>query len=532
MEDREMLSNAKKPTLRDYLRIIFRYKILFIIIPPIMMIPVYLQIQFVTPRYKAEVKMLVTAQRKLEADYFKEIFLGDIALDHAELIKSNIVLERVVRALKLYEIPPDYEMRFASPLKAAMMKRTYKNMPDRLKEMSSEQKEKLFFGEAVGNLRSRISAEDVRGTSLLNISAEDFDPNLATKIANSLSRSYVIFDLEQQIAELKLKYGEKHAKVLHLENYIKEFDMTLDGRRLPDIEAIGPASIKIVQQAVAGPVPRMNNSFLSVAFFVGIFFSIVLAFVFDYFDHTFKLPLEIETFLNIPCLGTLPKRKLNKSNRSMPIKSMNPQNIKYSMALRSLSDEIYLGMRNRNQKSLLMIGLEEEENVSVIADLGTFLSDVGGHKVLIIDADIRGSKMPDYFNVSVSDGIVDLLEDKIGFEDAIQDLSSNLHILPGGDTAINPHTIFDSHKVSNIIEKAKERYEIILINCASVKNCSDAVVLSSFVDGIALMINEGKVRRQVISNAIKPLILKNVNLVGAILNNHTYPIPEIIYKLI
>ena len=54
-------------------------------------------------------------------------------------------------------------------------------------------------------------------------------PVAAAVIANVVSRSYVIFDLEQQLAELKLKYGRKHPTVNHIEESIEGLMETLSG---------------------------------------------------------------------------------------------------------------------------------------------------------------------------------------------------------------------------------------------------------------------------------------------------------------
>ncbi len=73
---------------------------------------------------------------------------------------------------------------------------------------------------------------------------------------------------------------------------------------------------------------------------------------------------------------------------------------------------------------------------------------------------------------------------------------------------------------------------MILVNCADIKNYNDAGMLSSFTDGTALIMNQGEVRRQVTSHTITPLMQKKVNIVGVVLNNYTYAIPKIIYKIV
>ena len=128
-------------------------------------------------------------------------------------------------------------------------------------------------------------------------------------------------------------------------------------------------------------------------------------------------------------------------------------------------------------------------------------------------------------------GLTDVLEGKVPFENAVQDLGSNLYVLPTSKTVLNPATLLNTSIMSNIIKKAQEQYELVFINGTDLRNFTDTAILSSITDGIAIVINEGKARRQVVKDAIASLEQKKINLIGAILNNRTYVIPEIIYKL-
>jgi len=81
-----------------------------------------------------------------------------------------------------------------------------------------------------------------------------------------------------------------------------------------------------------------------------------------------------------------------------------------------------------------------------------------------------------------------------------------------------------------LLKTAKERYEIVLIDGANLKDSKDAVALCSYADGVALVVNEGKTRRQVVKAAIAPLEQKKANILGVILNNRTFAIPKAIYE--
>ena len=482
-------------TLRDYLRVVFRHKTIFIITLITVMVTVFVKLELKTPVYVAQVKMLVSAFYETESEYYKGIGARWLTTTQIEIVKSRPVIERVVKALKLYERPPDYEKKFASRLKAFLIDRRIKKHKQNLEEMTPEEmtpeeNQAFLFNMAMGSLSGSISAAEIEETNMFIISVRDFSPVQAAIIANSVSRSYVIFDLEQQIAELQLNYGKKHSLVIQLKNHVKNLQNTLDGRLLPDIEAIGPASVKIIGQAQSGARLKEGISkqlTLNMAFFMSLFLSVLLAFVFDYLDQTFKLPWEVEGFLNIPVLCSIPKRK---SKDKLLISADNPKTTNYTQSFQALSNQISLLMKDKNLKSLLITDVEGSEGATIlIANLGIFLAHKAGHRVLIIDANLRSPLISKIFNISNSKCLINVLEEKIQFEDAIQDLGSHLHVLPADVAVSNPVIILGSSMMSDVIKKAKEQYEIVLINCLDLNNFTDAVILSSFTDGTALIVN-------------------------------------------
>lgn len=524
--------SSKEMTLRDVLRIVFRHKLVIIFTFLTVMTSVYIAMELRTPVYQSSVTMLVSGKMQKDVEVERNLGPGSLVETQMQLAMSKPILERTVEALKLYQRPPDYERRFATRLKSLLIDHYTKKFKREFEEMTPAQKERAFFYQAVEELSGKINTGLIgEASSMFVITVKDFDPVLTGRIANVLSRSYVIFDLEQQIAELQLTYGEKNETIQKLEHHISKIKETLDGRMLPDIEAIGPASVKIVAQAGPGsllPMRPDKNSALFAAFLMSVAAGAMLAFVFDFSDQTIKSPHDIERFLNIAYLGSIPQKK---SRDKLMVQHVNPVS-RYTLACQNLSNRIYLSMKNKNLKSVLMTYIEGSgETAAIIASLGTCMSHNTGYKVLIIDADLRSPSIHKIFYIADTPGLSDVLEGKIDFESSIQDLGFNLSVLPAGKTELDPGALLGSSRMTDMMNKTKELYDIVFINCSDIKNFSDAVALLSCTDCVALIINEGKVRRQVVKNAIVPFEQRNVNIIGTVLNNHKYIIPEIIYRL-
>ena len=130
-------------------------------------------------------------------------------------------------------------------------------------------------------------------TNLFTISVSDFNPVAAAIIANVVSRSYVIFDLEQQMSELQLQYGDKHPIVMQLRDNINKMIQNLSGEPLPAVDAIGPASVKIIEQAQVPLYPTGTSKRIVIFFalIMSLFFGVMLAFGFEYVDQKLKYHL-------------------------------------------------------------------------------------------------------------------------------------------------------------------------------------------------------------------------------------------------
>jgi len=483
-------------TLGDYLKVIFRQKWVIITAIITVTIAVALGLWIKTPMYEATVKMLVTAQKGIENPYYSPL-IGmqniQVALTQSEIVKSMPVLERALKAVGLK--PLDFEKRYASPPRKAIIDWQVSSMNKKLNEISAkiedpkvaeQQKQSILFRFALEELKQGIKVEPIRDTNLFTISYSDYDPGIAAAIANIVSRSYVIFDLEQQLAELQMKYGEKNLAVTQLRDNIAKMEQSLNGQPLPNIEAIGPASVKIVEQAIPPmkPTGLPKPLMLILAFFMSIFLGVMLAFGFEYMDQTFKSPQDVEKILEMPLLGSIPRKS-------------KPQSYEF------IADQLCFELRDRNLRSLMIAAALPKEGVTtVIANLAKTIANKCRPKVLIIDANLRKPAMHQFFKISNNDGLVGVLEGRVSLEKAVHNTGDNLFILTAGKADISPSTLIESHRMAELINMAKEKYDVVFLDCSNLREAKDAIALSSHVDSIVFMVNEGRTRRQIAKEAV------------------------------
>ncbi len=519
-------------TLRNYVRVLFRQKS---VITAVLLTTGGLLLWgllFKTPVYEARVKMLISAEKQVVSPYFRDV-AGDNKIEQSltqgSIVVSAPVLERAVHALALDRRTDDYEARYASGLKKWVISLQTSANDARPDTLSPEAERSIAFRKAVDDLRERIKVIPIRNTNLFSISVEDFDPVQAAALANVVSRSYVIFDLEQQLAELNLKYGDRHPLILQLKDSIAYISKSLNGGRISNIDAMGPASVKIIEQASIpeDPSGAPRKITLVLGLFMGLFLGITFAFVSEYMDPTFKAPDEIERGLDLPILGSAPRRRRGQ------ILLTAADREKASVASRFyqvLCDQIFLLVKAKALKSIALTSACSKEGVSsVTANLGLFLSERTGSRVLIVDANFREPALHKILKIDNKAGLSDVLEGKLALKDALKERSKGLSVLTAGASSLNPAILLSSDKAKEVFEEAARSFDIVLVDSPNLLQHKDTLNLVPYTRAVVLVISEARTRRHIVNVALQSLLNLKVNILGVVINNRTFPIPGFLY---
>jgi capsular polysaccharide biosynthesis protein len=197
MENKPALLNI---TVKGIIDIIFRNKMMIFLTFIFCILCSLIGIQFVTPMYDAEVKMLVRGRTVTASDTYESFFSRSINTTQAEIVKSLPVLKRAAIALELHNRPLDYEKQFSSDLKKIYIGYIAKKREKKLEKLSDEERQNALLNAAIGSLKSRLTIKMIPATDIFSINVEAFTPEEAMKQANVISRSYTMFDQIQQLA--------------------------------------------------------------------------------------------------------------------------------------------------------------------------------------------------------------------------------------------------------------------------------------------------------------------------------------------
>lgn len=173
----------------------------------------------------------------------------------------------------------------------------------------------------------------------------------------------------------------------------------------------------------------------------------------------------------------------------------------------------------------------EGKTITAINMAISMAHDLGKKSILLVDADLRRSRISKYLGVSAELGLSDLLSDGASIDEALLNIGiDNLTILPAGKTPQNPAELLGSQKMRNLINLAKTKYDYIIFDTPPVVPVTDAGLVGAQTDGVIMVIQAERTQKGVVDHSEGLLKQAQAKLLGYILTNIQYHIPGYIYR--
>jgi Mrp family chromosome partitioning ATPase len=162
---------------------------------------------------------------------------------------------------------------------------------------------------------------------------------------------------------------------------------------------------------------------------------------------------------------------------------------------------------------------------------GEALAAQGSRSVCLVDANLRAPSLHRLLGVGKSPGLADAAVKPGPIKDfGVGIVGRNLWLLPPGSFAAEIQGLFASDRLRSRMMELRKEFDYVLIDAPPVGSCADAVLLGQMADGVILVVEANSTRRETARTAKETFEGANVKLLGAILNNRTFPIPEALYR--
>jgi len=280
---------------------------------------------------------------------------------------------------------------------------------------------------------------------------------------------------------------------------------------------------------------------LSLAMLLGLSMGIGAAFLQEHLDNSFKTAGEIERFLQLPALASVPAvaASTNGNGHSLYARARhmagekypaaivpswnriegNGQNTALAEAFHELRTSVLLSTAKHPPKTLLVTSAKGGEGkTTVAANLAVSLAQLG-EKVLLIDADLRRPSLHNFFGIPNTCGLVNFLTGNPDWRSLLSHPAPiGLSVLPSGPVPPNPADLLSSEYMPGLIREATKEYKFIVLDSPPLLNLADSRILATLVDGVILVVGGGITPRDLVHRAYASAVDAGSHVLGATIN--------------
>ncbi|MEH7475659.1 CpsD/CapB family tyrosine-protein kinase [Priestia megaterium] len=216
----------------------------------------------------------------------------------------------------------------------------------------------------------------------------------------------------------------------------------------------------------------------------------------------------------------LNRKEKNIKKSSLNLIAHNDPNSSISEQYRMIRTNIEFASVDKKVQSIVVTSAVPSDGKSTTASNLAIVLAQTGKRVLLVDADLRKPSIHYAFNLSNTQGLTNVLVNRITLKNAISHIDiPNLSVLTSGPVPPSPSELLSSKKMKLIIEELNQTFDYIIFDTPPVLAVTDPQVLSEQCDAILMVVKSGETPKEAALKAKALLQKSKTPILGMILNN-------------
>lgn len=333
------------------------------------------------------------------------------------------------------------------------------------------------------DFRKAMTLDVIDNSRLFSVSFSDRDPALAANVANAMARQLT----------------DSASEIVNVEN-IRIIDLALVPTE--------PASPKV-------------NIITILAAVLGLIAGLLFVYLHEVFNDSFSSQESVENELQLDVVAIIPKYKEAKNSYNKGLVTLTDPNSYLAESFKMLRTNInYMNKDDNNKVIMLTSSVGSEGKTTTSCNLAITIAQ-DHKKVLLIDGDLRRPNLFKKFKITMMPGLTDIIYGKYTLGEAVQRAIDvpGLDILTAGRLTSMTTELLGSVSFKKIIDEAREKYDVIIIDAPPVLNVSDTIIISKLVDKVLFVVAMDETNRSLVKAAKKNLEMVSVKMMGMVLTN-------------
>jgi capsular exopolysaccharide synthesis family protein len=397
------------------------------------------------------------------------------------------------------------------------------------------------------DLLKHVSVKTSPTSFIMAISYWHTDPAHAALGANAFARAYLDYKLNQtetqifqqqaslnkQISQLRTQQAAQNAALqssvrgsipyLTAQDALNQLKVKLavlaqSLAGLPTI--VNPGQIILPATTPSKPSSPKVPLDVAAGLFVGLLCGFGLAFVLDRMDDRVHEGADLQWYVDVPLLASIPHVKGRHRLRAVQLVVHLEPRSPVAEAYRTIRTSVLSMSGRRDLKVVAFASPVQGEGKSMTcANVAAALGQTD-KRVLVLSADIRKPTIHEFFFASREPGLSEVLQGKISFDEAVEKTEvGNVWVLSGGAFPTNPAELLQSSEMVSLLDAVREAFDFVIVDCPPILGLADCLAVLPLVDAVLLVVQAGETRGGALIEASERLERVGVSVDATIIND-------------
>ncbi|MBL8849872.1 MAG: polysaccharide biosynthesis tyrosine autokinase, partial [Planctomycetaceae bacterium] len=258
----------------------------------------------------------------------------------------------------------------------------------------------------------------------------------------------------------------------------------------------------------------------------GLLVGILLAFLLEMADQSYRSPDDITRQLGVPVVGHIPNIEVGRERKRIGASRLHPSLVTYhrpgsqmAEAYRAVRTALLSGTRNQPHQLIQITSPNPGDGKSTLSTNLAMSIAKAGKSVLLIDADLRRPNVHKLLGMDCDIGVTSVVEGGADFDDAIQSGPvPHLDVMTAGPQEKNRAELLLSPRFAEMLNALRERYDYVIVDTPPLLAVSDPAAIGAMVDGVILVLRINRQARLHAVRARETLDLVGARLIGVVVN--------------
>ena len=185
-----------------------------------------------------------------------------------------------------------------------------------------------------------------------------------------------------------------------------------------------------------------------------------------------------------------------------------------------LRTQVLQQTRDKGHNIIMVTSVGKGEGKTLTAiNLAMSMAKESVQTALLVDTNLRDPKVAEYMGLDTDKGLADYLLDDAPVPGLLINPGiKKLVVLPAGRAISGATEILGSPRMRHLVQEMKRKYpeRYVIFDCPHLLDMPDALVFSSFVDEVLLVVEAGKTSKRDIRRTLE--LLQGKSLLGIVMN--------------